>query len=234
MIAEAYGRKRWFLYPPEITPPGGFWPGYSARDWYNTVYPHLTRTINMSDELNFNQREEYYRHSVFERIIGNQTKMINDFEEMFMTDNEELNAAGNNLLYKPIECIQAEGQLLYLPEFWFHAVLNLGDVVAAGIQTSAAYTQWMQEIDTLGTLEKVMNHDGQRALHKQPLSDLEHEASQLELVRLYERLEEMSPNNAVRPFMVGHNYDEMGNVSMSTIYDGYFVLSFFLCKDGLC
>ena len=167
----------------------------------------------MSEELQFNDREEYYRHSVFERLVGNDTRLINEFEDIFMTDNEELNAAHNTLLYKPIECIQKEGQLLYLPEFWFHAVLNLGDVVAAGIQSSASYTQWMKEIDKLGNWEKEMNHDGQRALHKQPLTDLEHEMKQWELIKLYERLEEMSPNNAVRPFMVGHNYDEMGDAT---------------------
>nr|XP_006812940.1 PREDICTED: uncharacterized protein LOC102807379 [Saccoglossus kowalevskii] len=36
-----YGRKRWFLYPPQKTPPGGVWPGFSSLDWFNEVYPHL-------------------------------------------------------------------------------------------------------------------------------------------------------------------------------------------------
>lgn len=33
----ASGRKRWFLYPPNLNPSGGFWPGYSSKDWYVTV-----------------------------------------------------------------------------------------------------------------------------------------------------------------------------------------------------
>ena len=30
---------------------------------------------------------------------------------------------------RPMECIQKEGELLYVPEGWYHATVNLGDTV---------------------------------------------------------------------------------------------------------
>ncbi|KAH3876399.1 uncharacterized protein LOC127868474 isoform X3 [Dreissena polymorpha] len=37
-----FGRKRWFLYPVEQTPPGGVYPGYTMREWIEHIYPTLT------------------------------------------------------------------------------------------------------------------------------------------------------------------------------------------------
>ena len=72
------GQKRWFLYPPNISPPGGFWPGFSSNDWYHTVYPQLSDA------------------------------------------------------QKPMECVQTEGQIIYIPEFWWHSVLNIGEDIVIG------------------------------------------------------------------------------------------------------
>ena len=38
-----FGWKRWFMYPPTQTPPGGVWPGLNTMQWYNRIYPKLTR-----------------------------------------------------------------------------------------------------------------------------------------------------------------------------------------------
>ena len=227
------------LYPPEITPPGGFWPGYSAKDWFFNVYPYLSETVNMSNVLEFNQKEDHFRHSIFERNIDGKSKLISDYSDIFKSDNNEWNGNGKSGLYKPLECIQKEGQILYLPEFWFHAVLNLGDVVAAGIQTSRSYTQWMQEIDLLGNWEKEMNFDGQKKLHKPPLTDLETEIRHWKLLKLYQRMEEMSPNNAIRYFMVGYNYYDLGQVlfflCLSYLYFCfYFFVQGLLKRDSVC
>ncbi|XP_055882037.1 uncharacterized protein LOC106054114 isoform X2 [Biomphalaria glabrata] len=40
--AVAYGKKRWFLYPPSRTPPGGVYHGFTLLDWFHHVYPELT------------------------------------------------------------------------------------------------------------------------------------------------------------------------------------------------
>ncbi|CAH1783165.1 unnamed protein product [Owenia fusiformis] len=36
-----FGHKRWFLYPPDQTPPGGVLAGFVPTDWYTMVYPSL-------------------------------------------------------------------------------------------------------------------------------------------------------------------------------------------------
>ncbi|CAH1783551.1 unnamed protein product, partial [Owenia fusiformis] len=40
-----FGQKRWFLYPPYKTPPGGVQPGFSQIDWFRKVYPNLTKDL---------------------------------------------------------------------------------------------------------------------------------------------------------------------------------------------
>eukprot|EP01084_Bolivina_argentea_P069576 126580_1 len=47
------GRKRWFLYPPYITPIGGYLPGYSSYDWYNNLYQYLNKTIDNDYSINY-------------------------------------------------------------------------------------------------------------------------------------------------------------------------------------
>ncbi|XP_070559807.1 uncharacterized protein [Ptychodera flava] len=82
-----FGRKRWFLYPPDKTPPGGVWPGYSSLDWFKNVYPLL--------------------------------------------DEDD----------KPLECVQEAGEILYIPESFYHGTLNIGDTIAVGIQKKEASTE---------------------------------------------------------------------------------------------
>ncbi|KAM9785310.1 jmjC domain-containing protein 8 isoform X2 [Syngnathus typhle] len=64
-----YGRKRWFLYPPEQEP--HFHPNISTLSWLRNIYPHLTPR------------------------------------------------------QAPLECTIRPGQVLYFPDRWWHATLNL-------------------------------------------------------------------------------------------------------------
>ncbi|CAB1337873.1 unnamed protein product [Coregonus sp. 'balchen'] len=64
-----YGRKRWFLYPPEKAP--HFHPNYTTLSWVKDTYPYLPE--------------------------------------------EE----------KPTECTIRPGEVLYFPDRWWHATLNL-------------------------------------------------------------------------------------------------------------
>jgi hypothetical protein len=54
---------------------------------------------------------------------------LSDFYPGLMTLPE-----GN--LARPLECVQLEGELLYVPEGWYHATVNLGDTVAVASQRS--------------------------------------------------------------------------------------------------
>jgi tetratricopeptide (TPR) repeat protein len=48
--------------------------------------------------------------------------------------------------HKPNECIQQPGDILYIPEGWYHAVLNLDDVVAVTFQNLSYATGFHQLI----------------------------------------------------------------------------------------
>ncbi|CAC5382402.1 unnamed protein product [Mytilus coruscus] len=76
-----YGRKRWFLYPIDHTPPGGVFTGYTMLEWFDMIYPKIKAEVD-----------------------------------------------------KPIECVQRAGEILYLPEGFYHGTINIGDTVAIGIQ----------------------------------------------------------------------------------------------------
>ncbi|XP_067684698.1 uncharacterized protein [Haliotis asinina] len=66
---------------------------------------------------------------------------------------------------KPMECIQEEGEILYLPEGVYHGTINIGDTIAIGIQKKHAVTDAMKyiyeesaEINLrLGTLNQEIN-----------------------------------------------------------------------------
>ncbi|XP_015992186.2 jmjC domain-containing protein 8 isoform X4 [Rousettus aegyptiacus] len=64
-----YGRKRWFLYPPEKTPE--FHPNKTTLSWLQNIYPALTPSA------------------------------------------------------RPLECTIQAGEVLYFPDRWWHATLNL-------------------------------------------------------------------------------------------------------------
>ncbi|XP_032701854.1 jmjC domain-containing protein 8 [Lontra canadensis] len=64
-----YGRKRWFLYPPEKTPE--FHPNKTTLAWLQDIYPTLVPSA------------------------------------------------------KPLECTVQAGEVLYFPDRWWHATLNL-------------------------------------------------------------------------------------------------------------
>merc|ERR1712019_302863 len=139
---NAYGRKRWFLYPPEVSPPGGFWPGYSAKDWFTNIYPHLDGDLSKindtndwnnhfvyDDEHEFSTNDpngfgnrHFLRNSVWNRTTSDtQSKSLNSDSSVYdiLSSDHLYKHSG---LHRPIECIQKERQLIYLPEFWWHAV----------------------------------------------------------------------------------------------------------------
>ncbi|ETO27820.1 hypothetical protein RFI_09313 [Reticulomyxa filosa] len=126
-------------------------------------------------------------------------------------------------LYKPLECIQAEGQVLYVPEFWFdftssnwiplsilfHAVLNVGDVVAGAIQSSAAHTEWTELLAEVAQIEKELRntHDSSDSeIYQRPLTDLEQHQRHQRLLAIHQSMLRLAPNNAVHHFLTGNEY----------------------------
>ncbi len=108
--------------------------------------------------------------------------------------------------------MMGEGLVLYLPEFWFHGVLNVGDVVAGAIQTRESFSEWIEKLDSIAELEKAVSNRVMKENHRIPLSDLERRAKHKKMRRLHLDLLEMGPSNSVHEFFTGLENAELGIV----------------------
>jgi len=97
---------------------------------------------------------------------------------------------------------------MYLPEFWWHSVLNLGNVVIGGaIQTSHARTHWMRERNIHDGVRKILNGDEQQ---KRKWTDLETAGRRMHGIKAFERLVDSGPISAVHHFFMGFEYWDAG------------------------
>ena len=206
------GRKRWFLYPSNVEPVGGFWPGYSSKDWFEAIYPLLLRKYESLHQYE-GAHPRPPRSSIYYRNInGTNTKIADsdmDRGSIFRADFEE------KALFKPLECMQSEGQILYLPEFWWHSVLNLGNLVISGsFQAMMPNLQSACFREKHGELRRLRKDIGS-ASEKGEWTELEKEGKRLELVQLYRRLSAMEPINAVHHFFMGQESWSRGPVAFN-------------------
>ena len=107
---------------------------------------------------------------------------------------------------------------LVLHRFWWHAVLNIGEVAAAGIQASESYTAWMKEIDFLGELERTTSDSKRKRKRRVLLSDLEKDATHMAMLLVHDRLGRHAPFNAVHHFFIGLEYVELGEYALAEQY----------------
>eukprot|EP01084_Bolivina_argentea_P174897 302925_1 len=230
----AFGRKRWFLLPPEVQPPGGFWPGYSSKDWFRNIYPHLDDNLtwvkdtgDWNNQFVYEDQDKFYgtndpiNFGLYGFLRGDVFNRSDDRLNSESTIKEILSADdgfNHNGLHRPFECIQREGQLIYLPEFWWHAVLNIGDVAAAGIQSSESYSVWMKEIDYLGEIERLNSDKKQKKRHRKVLTDLEKQANHYDMLLIHDRLGQHAPFNNVHQFFVGYEYIDLGEYPLAEQY----------------
>lgn len=112
-LALVYGQKRWFLYPPGTGMPPelekSFNPLRTVEAWYNDVYDQ------MSD----------YDIPPTSSWVGMRSKNMK-------MDNTTDYSKG----FKPMECIQQAGDILYLPAGWSHLTMNIGEAIGIGGQTA--------------------------------------------------------------------------------------------------
>ena len=112
-LALVYGQKRWFLYPPGTGMPPelekSFNPLRTVEAWFQDIYHQ------MSD----------YDIPPTSTWVGMGSKNKN-------MDNSTDYSKG----FKPMECIQQAGDILYLPAGWSHLTMNIGEAIGIGGQTA--------------------------------------------------------------------------------------------------
>ena len=185
-LALAHGRKRWFVYPPSESPAGGFWPAYAMVDWVDRVYSKLperrsVRTLNKKKKK-FDKFEWISEKSM---LIENQMRL------------EDIHPQ------KPFECIQMPGDIVYLPEFWSHGVLNIGDVVGGAIQASHSYGAFVTDLDRVSGIESYLNNPS--------LTDLQKRSKHLNLLGIHAKMMANAPLNPIHYFFNGYERRLLGD-----------------------
>eukprot|EP01039_Chlorochromonas_danica_P001562 gene1562-1707_t len=109
-IAVVHGRKYWYLYPPGYGPPREvdrmFSALDSAHDWLTNYYAKVLAWTNEKPPLA-------------------NSEVLPSLEEA-----EEAAYKG----FRPLECMQHPGDVLFLPSMWSHMTMNIGETIAIGGQ----------------------------------------------------------------------------------------------------
>ncbi|CAE8706193.1 unnamed protein product, partial [Polarella glacialis] len=115
--------------------------------------------------------------------------------------------------HKPLECIVGPGDMIYVPDGWYHAVVNLADTVAVSVQSrdqGAENQQFFKEI-SLKSVEQMWEDDPAMV---QEIGQMAQEYLQLGLMNdlharrvLYYCLMKLDPDKAVQVVLEGTDRD---------------------------
>jgi Cupin-like domain len=127
-LGLVHGRKRWFVYPPGYSQPVDVQQSFNhlttAYNWYESVYPQLSDL----------------EAPPVESVVTSTSST---------TSTTTASPEG----YRPLECVQEAGDLLYLPRGWSHMTLNIGETIAIGGQAI------LPAEDRFILSQKVLQHD---------------------------------------------------------------------------
>ncbi|KAL7510264.1 hypothetical protein ACHAXN_007252 [Cyclotella atomus] len=103
-----HGRKHWVLYPPQFRPEYNL--DYASRHWMENVYPHLEDWSDDEVETEKAKHKEY--------LARWKTGTLNRANK---ADVKDIGPSTK----KPWECTIHEGEMIYFPDGWHHATINL-------------------------------------------------------------------------------------------------------------
>lgn len=106
-----HGRKHWVLYPPEFQPE--YDSDYASRHWMENAYPSL-EDWNDADAEREARRHDDYLYRWKSRSVKNKNKSSKPTEDRVGPSEK-----------KPWECTVREGEMIYFPDRWHHATINL-------------------------------------------------------------------------------------------------------------
>jgi len=119
-----HGAKQWYLYPPGYDVPpeiDSFYnPLFPVSMWFNDVYPQLLHypkppLITYDDVMETKTIQYDYK-----------------IDNIYRSNNlEDMNSRRG---YRPLECAQQAGDILFVPQRWAHMTFNYGDTIAIGGQ----------------------------------------------------------------------------------------------------
>ena len=120
-----HGRKHWVLYPPELEPIYDL--NYASRHWMENTYPTLEDWTVGEMQYEASKHEEFWqrwmntRQQEHEKAKNEEWVYYNREHKSSDTDRIELGPSKR----KPWECTVNEGEIIYFPNLWHHATINL-------------------------------------------------------------------------------------------------------------
>lgn len=129
------GKKRWFLYPAELTQliTSTFSPNQTVAEWVKLYYDPLfssERTVRSSNSALGACTEEAVDGNVTNCQNEVDSNLVDNFQHDKQTGlnvdrNREKEESLETLKDNLYECCIEPGELLYFPDLWMHATLNL-------------------------------------------------------------------------------------------------------------
>ena len=110
-----HGKKHWVLYPPEHRPEYDI--NYASRHWMEHTYPKLNDWTDDDVQIEKKGHVEFYKRWT----IDKRTSRKKDNAFVGIAGSTDKEASGK----KPWECTINEGELIYFPDQWHHATINL-------------------------------------------------------------------------------------------------------------
>ena len=147
-LAVVHGAKKWFVYPP------GFSPPLVTEQNLNPLIPSAL-WVNLTQ-------------SGFAKLP--KPPMNHDFQSCPRgSSSGDGNCVGVG--YRPLQCVQEKGQIVFLPKGWSHQTINIGETIAVGGQAVLpASDRFLQIISTsihcnYSPLANSNSYSGMRKLH---------------------------------------------------------------------
>ena len=104
-----HGRKHWVLYPPQFPPEYNL--DYASRHWMENVYPLLEDWSAAEVDREAKHHDDY----LYKWKAGTVTNIKSTKHKEEMGPSKK----------KPWECTIHEGEMIYFPDRWHHATINL-------------------------------------------------------------------------------------------------------------
>jgi hypothetical protein len=111
-----HGRKHWVLYPPENRPSYNI--DYASRHWMEYTYPSLENWTTADFERE-NQNHEQYLKQWRRRSLDSDSSHRKQAVSYSVDERKRPSKK------KPWECTINAGEMLYFPDQWHHATINL-------------------------------------------------------------------------------------------------------------
>ena len=114
-----HGRKHWVLYPPENRPSYNL--DYASRHWMEYTYSNLEDWSDTDIQIEKKAHAEFYQRWKNRHNIPIPKSSRRDKRKMIDIMGVEQGTSSK----KPMECTIHEGEMIYFPDQWHHATINL-------------------------------------------------------------------------------------------------------------